>query len=311
MPAPDFHSIDFRDLQILRVLLEERHVSRTAARLGITQSAVSKSLRRLREKFADPLLIRGPGGYQLSHNAKSIEPRLLSVFAQIQRLYENPSETPDNIDTEIVIGMADDAAILLLPRIRERLQATAPDARLSVTNSGEDVLAKLRTGEIDLLLETAPVIGSGFYTHPIVDWPWCCVMAKTNSLASKPLTLQRYVDADHGLVSFSGKRFGIVDEVLGRQDKQRQIVLTVPYFSVVPYVVQGSSVIFTVPLPLGKDFADRFDVVLRAPPIDIAPLKLSLIWHHRNQHDRIHRWIRALIVEETAALPLRGNSAGS
>ena len=297
---------DLRDLRILRVLLEERHVSRAAERLGMTQSAVSKALGRLRHRFSDALLIRGSGGYQLSHNAKTIEPKLHAALDQIDGLTAPRSDVPSKLDAEIRLSMADDAAILLLPRIQERLDATAPGVKLSVMNTGQDVLDQLRSGAMDLLIEDSPDRGSGFYSHPLFDWTWCCLMAANHPLATRPLTFERYVGANHGLVSFSGDRFGAVDEVLGTLDRQRRIVLVVPYFSAVPFVVQSTDLIFTVPQPLGARLAVHFDLALRPLPIDVPPLNMALIWHHRNQHDSIHRWVRRFLMDELAAPNVEG-----
>ena len=133
---------DIRDLRILRVLLEERHVSRAVARLAMTQSAVSKALGRLRSQFSDAILIRGPGGYQLSHNAKSIEPKLHAVLDQIDRLYAPRSEVPTELDAELRLSMANDVAMLLLPRIQRRLMTTAPNLKISVVDRGQNVLKK-------------------------------------------------------------------------------------------------------------------------------------------------------------------------
>ena len=87
------------------------------------------------------------------------------------------------------------------------------------------------------------------------------------------MTFNRFAGANHGLVSFSGERFGRVDEVLGTFNRQRRVMLVVPYFSAVPPLVQTTDLIFTVPKPLGEWLAANFDVALRAIPIDV-PLTL-------------------------------------
>ena len=123
-------------------------------------------------------------------------------------------------------------------------------------------------------------------------------MGTENPLASKRMTINRFAGANHGLVSFSGERFGRVDEVLGTLNRQRRVMLVVPYFSAVPPLVQTTDLIFTVPKPLGEWLAANFDVALRAIPIDVPPLNIALFWHHRNQHNDIHRWFRKTLIDE-------------
>ncbi len=289
---------DLRDLRVLRVLLEERNVSRAADRLGMTQSAVSKALGRLRRQFSDALLIRCPGGYQLSHNAKAIEQKLSAVLDQIDRLYVSQTDVPNEIQAEIRIGMADDVAILLLPRLLGRLKEVAPGVELSVSNTGHSVQERMWSGAVDLLLEDTRVSQFGFYAHPLFRWHWCCLMAADHPLGIKGLTLEHYAAADHGLVSFAGDRFGVVDEVLGTLDRQRRIALLVPYFSAVPFVVQGTRLIFTVPEPLGRELARHFDLMLCPLPLEVPPLNIAAIWHPRNQHDSVHRWFRRFLIDE-------------
>jgi len=289
--------IDLKDLKILKTLLEEKHISRTAERLEMTQPAISKALAKLRKHFDDALLIRSPGGYQLSQNAVSLESRIGDFLSQYDQLFKPKEIVPHTLKAEFRLGMADDLAMLVLPRLYARLEKEAPGVDLSVTISGPAYLEDLRNGALDLLLEDLPSAGGGFYTQPLFNWSWSCLMSKTHPLADRNLTIKDYAASRHGLVSFVGDRFGVIDETLGRLDHSRSISVVLPYFSAIPHLVSSSNILFTVPRPLAEQMASHFDLVTKKPPIEILPLRIAAIWHHRNQHDSIQKWFRSFLIE--------------
>ncbi len=291
--------IDLHHLRILMLLLEERHVSRTADRLGLTQSAVSKALGKMRTQFADTLLIRGPGGYKLTHKARSIDPMLRTVLAQLDQLLSYTSAAPENLDAEIRVGMTDDVATVFLPQIFKHLKVSAPELKLTVINADDIILDKLRSGSIDLLIDDAPERGSGFYTRSLCKWSYCCLMRPDHPFALKKLTISRLVKTDHGLVSFTGTRFGRVDEILGSLDRQRRVEVVLPYFSAVPNLLECSDLIFIMPEPLGRWMVGHFDLVSKPLPIELQPLDISLIWHPRNQYDSVHQWFRRFLTTDS------------
>ncbi|WP_420546814.1 LysR family transcriptional regulator [Curvivirga sp.] len=294
----NFHSIDLQHLRMLSILFEEKHISRTADRLGITQSAVSKVLSKLREQFSDALLIRAKGGYQLSHKAHTLEPQLNDLLAQAASLFSETQDDPSEFEAEIRIAMADDIGILILPELIAALSKAAPKIKLGIHHRDPSTFDKLATGKIDLILEEAPPKGSGYYTHRLMNWGWRCVMNPNHPLATDPWDIQTYCKAKHGLVSFSGDRFGVIDEILGTLNKERDLCLTVPFFSAIPYIISQNQVIFTIPEPLASQYAKNFNLITKPVPFDIPPLNISLIWHHRNQYDSIHSWLRSFLLEQ-------------
>jgi len=292
------------DLKILLSLLQERHVSRAAERLDMTQSAVSKALARLRQQFDDALLIRGPGGYGLSNRAREMLPRLQSLIGEVSALTRPTEEIPAGITNRFRISTADDVAMLLLPSLHRAVSRQAPAADISMLPMGPLMYQQLASGEIDLALEVMPSTGSGYHTRKLFDWPFCCVMSPDHPLASGGMTVGDYAAARHGLVSFGGQPSGMVDDALDRLGLKRRVNVVVPQFSAAPMLIEQGDILFAMPEPLARHLGRHFRLAIRPLPMDVPPLNIGMIWHHRSQHDPAQRWLRqtiaAIAIEDQA-----------
>ena len=287
-------ALSFSHLQVLAVLLEERHISRTADRLAVTQSSISKSLATLRQQFNDPLLVRAPGGYELTHKARAIQDKLSTLLAGLGDLYQDTANDPAIWHHEFRISMADDVALVLLPQIVARLQGAAPHITISVIGDIQNALGNLHSNKIDLVVDTMPDRRQGLVGNPMCDWHWKCVMSEAHACA-EALSYDDYISANHGLVSFAGDKSGIVDLALGRWNASRRVNLVVPYFAAIPGILEVSDTIFTVPAPIEQHFRSHAHIASQPVPLDVEPLQLSLIWHPRHTNDSAHTWLRELV----------------
>lgn len=283
------------DLKILLSLLQERHVSRAAEQLDMTQSAVSKALARLRRQFDDALLIRGPGGYGLSNRAREMLPRLQSLIGEVSALTRPTEDIPGGITSRFRISAADDVAMLLLPRLQQALVRQAPASDISMLSMGPGMYQQLAAGEIDLALEVMPPVGSSYHTRKLFDWSFCCVMSPDHPLANGNMTVEDYAAARHGLVSFGGDPKGMVDGALDRLGLKRRVNVVVPQFSAAPMLIEQGDIIFAMPEPLARHLSRHFSLAIRPLPLDVSSLNIGMIWHHRSQHDPAQRWLRQTI----------------
>lgn len=296
MAAPsNRQSPSFSNLQVLAVLMEERHVSRTAERLSVTQSSVSKSLATLRHQFNDPLLVRAPGGYELTHKARAIQDKLSSILVGLADLRHETGDDPAQWQHEFRISMADDVALVLLPQIIHQLKTSAPNVNVTVIGDVQNAFSNLHSNKIDLMLDTMPDRRQGLVGESLCAWGWKCVMAPSHRHARR-LTYQNYIAADHGLVSFAGDKVGIVDQALGRLNASRNVSLVVPYFSAISGILGVSDTIFTIPAPVEQYLKKHARIASQPLPIDLADLQISLIWHPRHTQDGAHKWLRQRIL---------------
>jgi DNA-binding transcriptional LysR family regulator len=293
----DLRSRDLDLLVILSALLEERHVSRASQRLNLSQPTVSRALQRLRQQFSDPLLIRGPEGYELSQRAQQLEGRLHGVLSDISELYQVPDPEPEHFTGEIRISALDDMVALFLPRIESHFSQMAPGLTLNVTSIWGRGFTGLQSGAVDMSIEHAPPRGSGLQFEFLAETEWASVMSPSHPLANAPLSTESYLALRHGLVTVSGSGVGIVDDALAPLQKTRNVVLRLPFFGPVPAIVAESDIVFTMPAIVAEEMCRSERLILKSLPFHVPPITFGLIWHHRNTHNVIHRWARSAIID--------------
>lgn len=297
-------TLDLNLVRALAALLAERHVTRAAARLGITQSAASHALARLREVLGDPLLVRGPRGTMLpTPRAAELAPGIHRVLDDLAGVLRGPAAFDPAIARRTFrIGAADYLGLVLLPRLIERLGRLAPGIDLwvhPVTDWGD---AELAAGALDLV--TGPPRGTarpaGSYEKVLFAETFTCVLRAGHPLAGSRMTLARYTSLGHVLVAPRGTPGSLVDDALAAAGRTRRIAVGVPHFLVVPYVVAASDLVATVPTRLAALVADDAGLVRAAPPVELEPFDMAMAWHERVHGDAGHRWLREQLVAASA-----------
>ena len=291
--------VDLNLVLALDALLAERHVTRAATRLGITQSAASHALARLRDLIGDPLLVRGARGTMVpTPRAEQLAPAVHKVLTELaSALRGDEAFDPATAKRTFRIGASDYVELVLLPALLERLGRLAPGIDLWVhtyEGHGDEALV---TGAVDMVI--GPVRGTrlaGAYEKVLFDDGFTCVMRPGHPLADQRLTLTRYCSAAHVLVAPRGTPGSLVDAALAAEGKARRIALALPHFLVVPHVVAGSDLIATLASRVASRFAGVLDLVTSPTPFPMPKFQISLAWHERFQHDAAHRWLRDQLV---------------
>jgi DNA-binding transcriptional LysR family regulator len=295
-PHDDLASIDLNLVLALDALLAERHVTRAAARLGVTQSAASHALARLRDLLDDPLLVRGPRGTMIpTPRATALEPAVHRVLVDLSAILRGDAAfDPATARRTFRIGTSDYIELVLIPRLVERLQRVAPHVDLwlhTLTDHGDEALA---AGTVDVVV--GPPRGAarpaGSYEKVLFHETFTCIARAKHPLASAKLTLARYCAAAHLLVTPRGTPGSYVDEALGAIGRSRRVGLAVPHFLVVPYLIASSDLIATLPTRVATTFADTLGLVTMPPPLALPKLQMAVAWHERTHEDPPHRWLR-------------------
>jgi DNA-binding transcriptional LysR family regulator len=295
-------SLDLNLILALDALLEERSVTRAAQRVGITQSAMSHALARLRAVTGDALLVRTAGGMVSTARAEELGPPIRQALEGVAAALRPPQAfDPKTADRRIRIGTGDYGEIVLLPRVLERLAKDAPRVDLRVVFQGDDSGGMLRSGDVDLLLR--PVfpadIGPGMYARKLFDERFVCVVRRGHPLASKRLTLARYVAASHALISPLGKEGSRTDDALARMGLSRRVAVTVPHFLVAPYIVAQSDLVLTLAARVANMLAAPLGLAILEPPSELRldGFTMSAVWHERTHSDAAQRWTREVFAE--------------
>jgi DNA-binding transcriptional LysR family regulator len=302
----ELRGVDLNLVVALDALLAERHVTRAAARLGITQSAASHALARLRELLGDPLLVRGPKGAMLpTPRATELAPAVHRVLDDLGRVLRGRGGFEPATATHVFhVGAADYVELVMLPRLVERFARVAPGISLWVHQFGDWGDAELAAGVLDVVLgpPRRALRPAGSYEKVLFDERFSCVMRKGHPLADARMTLPRYAAAGHVLVAPRGTPGSLVDDVLAAAGRSRRIVVAVPHFLVVPHVVAATDLIATLPVRVAEMFEDTLGIARTTPPIEIAPFQMAMAWHERMHEDDRHRWLREQLLAVAAEI---------
>jgi DNA-binding transcriptional LysR family regulator len=296
-----FSGLDLDLLVTLDVLLEIRNVTATAERVGVTQSAASHRLARLRDFFDDPLLVNAGDDLVLTPKAESLQTPL-RLALQGLRDAVLPEQEPDPATTtrSFAIAAADLAEISLLPPLLVHLSRVAPGVQVQMKGrrfvSGE----ALAEGQVDFAI--APGEGSvpgvsledtrGVRQRLLVAEGFSVVARRGHPRIRSRLTLKRYLGEGHILVAPQGQPGGLVDAVLAKRGEQRRIAAQVASFLSAPFLVAKTDHLLTCPESLAAVTATPLRLRVLKSPIDLPRTKLFLFWHDRMHRDPVHRWFR-------------------
>lgn len=296
----DMRGIDLNLLASLDVLIEEGNVTRAAARLGISQPALSTQLARLRDVFGDPLLVPSETGRGMLPTTRALELRdpLHAALKDLETVVRRPRSFDPMRDTRrFAIATSDNAVIVLGLPLIERLRAVAgPGVRIGFQAARTDAIAaQLERGDIDLMIGSGRMVQPAMKTRKLIDERYVVVQRKGHPRGTAPLDLVAYCALDHVLVSVSGGSFhGFIDEQLEPLGFRRNVALSVHQFSLAPMVVEHTDFVSTLPERLVRRFADRLDIF--ELPFAAEGFSLFSAWHPRSHADPAHRWLREQLV---------------
>jgi DNA-binding transcriptional LysR family regulator len=298
--------IDLNLVLALDALLAERHVTRAAARLGVTQSAASHALARLRDLFGDQLLVRGPRGTMIpTTRALALAPAISRVLTDLSAALRGDATFDPATDRRTFrIATSDYVELVLMPRFVERIRRVAPNINVwchPLADHGDELLAD-STVDVVLGLPRGTARPAGSFEKILFDESFTCIVRKNHPLADTRLTLPRYCAAPHLLVAPRATPGSLVDDALAARGRSRRVALAVPHFLVVPYLIASSDLIATLATRVAATFADSLGLVMLPPPVELPRFEIALAWHERNRDDAAHRWLREQLLAVAAEL---------
>jgi DNA-binding transcriptional LysR family regulator len=306
LSSSELRRLDLTLLLVFLGLLRHRKAAVVADELGLTQSAISQALKRLREVFGDPLFLRRPHGMEPTATALALEaPVAQAVEALRGALGVARRFDPGSAEGLVRIAALDAEQAVLIPALAAGLRGAAPGLRLTVLPLGRgEAVAALAEGRADLALGflwDAPewVSGERLYEEGFL------VAGRPEALPRAPeVGLDAYCAADHVLISPGGDLQGIVDRQLEDLGRTRRVVLGLPAFLPALAAVAASGALVTLPARVARDFAPCFGLVTAEPPLEIRRFPVSVFWHRRNDGDPRTMWLREQI-RASAAAPAR------
>lgn len=283
-------ALDLNLLVVMEALFAERHVSRAALRLNKSQPAVSQALGRLRLAFDDPLLVRGRQGLELTARARAMQPALDQALAAVRGLVIAEPFDPAQASRTFRLSMSDYASGALLPHLMPDLRESAPGVRLSIqTRSREAAMAALVDGDIDLALGVFPDRPAAVSESLLFEENFICVVDRDTLGPSFNLT--DYLARSHVSVGVMEGHADEVDVAISLLGHTRDVVLTLPHWSVAPDLIGGTDLVLTIASRSLTDLKDERLAVLPAP-FTLPAFRFVQAWHSRRDGDAGLRWLR-------------------
>lgn len=275
----------------LEALLTECNVSSAAKRTFITQSAMSHNLSRLREIFHDELLFRTGNTLNRTPRGETLLNDVQDLLEQIQSLIEQQKFDPKQQKRTFIIGMTEYSDFLMVPFYREIEQENYQINILAHHLPLYAQQAMLNNQQIEasigITYELTSLPHEVLFTEPLV-----CVMRKDHPLASKGLTKQRYLSANHlcFMVNDLGKGY-ITDIILSSMGYQRQVVMRLPHIMAALNTVAQTDLIATLPLGIVNDMPIKLNLVTKTLPFKLPHVSFVIAWHPRSSHDKGLMWL--------------------
>lgn len=304
MAGVNLSAIDLNLLVVLEAILQEHSATRAAARLHVTQSAISSALRRLRELFGDPLMVRTRHGFVPTQRALQLAPELERVLAGARALLAPAERDPSRVPRTFSVAATDAISVVIIPRLLPAMRRHMPLARLRlITVEQAFATDGLARGEVDLLIGIPPTLPAGCSYEPLYEDEIVCVTRADHPAfrRSKRLTLDLYTSLPHVGVALFGTPDDRVDRALARIARTRKIALTVPHFSSIPYAVAHSDCVAILGRRLAQVYAKPFGLRIHTPPVPLPQLTVQQIWHNRSTHDPGLLRLRELLRASTRA----------
>lgn len=291
------NQIDLNLLRVFDVLMQERSVTRTAERIGRTQSAISHSVGKLRNIFNDELFTRSGSVMVPTPRAQDLAAVISRALADVRSVVDrNALFNPKDSTRNFRIGLSDYTALALLPQFIERFNREAPKATLNILHAREsEVPDLLRSKEIE-----CAVLGNSAISAPnlnqvvlSVDRMVCAGWRGNADMAD--LTLERYLAADHLQVSADGIAEGAADVALRKMNLTRKVVATIPHYLVAPWVLKGTPLITVFGDSVLLAITEPSETTVVSPPLPLPDVVMTLSYDKYLEADLGHAWLRDLI----------------
>lgn len=310
-----FMRLDRFDLNLLialEALLEERNVTRAAARMHVGQSAASAALGRLRDHFGDELLMPVGRRLVLSPLAQTLVQPVRDTLRQAREtLAYRTGFDPAQAQCRFRVGASDYVTTVLLAGLMQTLAVEAPGVVLDIRNPPASLESAMEQAMVDLLVMPQQYARPlPFPQEALFEDEHACLLWSGHLLADQPMRFEDYVGLGHVAVRFGDARsMTFEDWFLPRYGQQRRIEATVDNFSTLGYLVVGTQRVATLHWRMAVHFAQHLPVVVRDVPVDMPRVVETMVWPHHLDQDPAHGWLRRRIAEFAATLPMpRGQS---
>lgn len=301
----DLATLDLNLLRVFDAVARERHVTRAAQRLNLSQPAVSNALARLRAALGDELFLRRPGGVEPTELALALAGPVAGVLDRLRdTLAVHAPFEPASTNRVFTVALSEYAEAVLAPPLLARMAQEAPGALLAIRHADRtNWQALLERGEAELAIAVLPEPPAIYTRIRLLPEGFMTLMRPGHPLATGVLTEDRVIGFPHLLHSPNGSRDGALDVALATRGKRRRLGAVVAHLSAAPEILQRTDMVMTLSARLATRLAEAHGLVVRECPVEIRHTRLSMIFHRRFESDAGHAWLRRMMLAVAREVP--------
>jgi len=295
----DIREVDLNLLVLFDTMARVRSVNKAAEAMGLSQSATSGALARLREVFGDPLFVRTAAQMEPTPRALELAPVVHRVVQTIQsEILQQRRFDPAQAQRSFTILTPDIGEVAFLPGVLRRLRAEAPGVRLHAVSRPRLAAADaLERGEADLAVGFFPDLQkAGYFQQALFPSSYACIVCARNPDVGERLTLKQYLAEHHVVVRPDGREH-LLDRFLEMKGWHRHVALELSHFMSLLALLPGSDLVATVPQDIATVVGRHIPLRQVALPFQPPQLQIQQFWHRRMQSDPANRWLRGVFHE--------------
>lgn len=296
-------TVDLRLLVVFDAVMAERNVSRAGMRIGMSQSATSNALNRLRDLLSDQLFIRTGSGMQPTPFALRLTTPIRQALQLFQSALEPSLFDPASSAWTYRLAISDHASIVMLPALTERLSKVAPDVRLVLRPKvNAEVTEQLDANEIDFAIGVIPTLQRRFSRASLFRDSYDCLLRKHHPLGRKRLQVADFKAAEFLAVRPRHEGASEVDRILASHGVKRTVAITVDQFLAAPPIVANTDLVaFMLRGVMRHLDVTQLNVVPAPVPLDV---EVTAVWNRALTKQPAHSWMRHQLIEVSRNLRL-------
>lgn len=283
-------------LPVLDALLRHRNVTQAGREVGLSQSATSHVLLRLREHFGDDLLVPSGRKMMLTHRARALAAPLQAALETIARLLETERFDPASAVRSFKIGTSDYIGALILPRLMQDIEQ-AEGLVIDLDWTDRDVGRKLRSGELDMAILPRGILDEDLHSEPLFEDELVVIAAKTNAAVKDRMTVSAFLGLPYvSFVRDKAEVLSVSEQQLLRNRLRPNRRVVVSEFMLLPHLIASTNYITILHRRLAEAMCATASIRIVGLPFKAEPVRIDLYWSHLADTDVGHKWLRERIV---------------
>ena len=290
-------NINLNLLKVFDAVMRERNITRAAARLCVSQPAISNALSSLRALYGDELFIRTPKGVAPTAKAQEIAGPIRDSLKLVNDTLANSYEfQPESLHRQFTVALTDYGELHFLPYLISELNSSAPGVEvICLPEPGATLRPEMRSGTVDLVWDWVKIDDPQYQVELIFEDRSYCVARNAHPEVSQGLSLDDFLKQEHVALRPTRTHIPMVDRELEKQGLQRKVVTEVSHLLAMPGIVANTNLVACLPERLAQFYAGQMNLAICPNPVFSHPVPVYQMWHKHLDDDTGHAWFRGLL----------------